>query len=216
MTVAPYHQVNELGLREIVDAIVALGTLALACATFWLARLTKKVAEETHSLAVDAEKSSYRQIGVQTWLAFRSRFDSPEMIKARSDVAKKLQQPQGVPISLTQRVEFLNATSEIPEIIPNFFEDLGLAYKHNFVEREMARETFGYYGWRWNLILESYIAAARREHNGDRTIYCEFDRFAKAVSPANRDSLGRDEMNIHLEHFLRDESQLVPPPRLNY
>jgi hypothetical protein len=105
--------------KSTADKITAWATLALAVVTTVMACATCK-------LASDSKESSQRQIGVETWLDFEKRFDSTEMLRARKTLAKQLQSdPTSKDVVISERVM-------------DFFEDLGVAYRLGYVNKELA------------------------------------------------------------------------------
>lgn len=172
------------------DLLVGIATLALAIFTWRLARETKNVAEETKRLAQDAEASSYRQIGVQTWLEFTKRFDSEDMLHARAETAhimqriidpdynKAVSKAEFMPSMFEKLVAQTPAYDVVPEVVPDFFETVSTTLKLGFLDKKLARDTFGYYLWRWYLILENYIQWIRKEHGNDMSLYCDFQELA--------------------------------------
>lgn len=91
------------------EVIKFLVELSLAGFTGLLALFTWNLASETQKLAEDSQDSSFRQIGVQTWLAFRERFDSHEMREERTKLASRMR---------SYRPEIHKT---IAEAVPNFF-----------------------------------------------------------------------------------------------
>src|ERR1700678_65703 len=99
-----------------MDTTLALATVALAVATFWL--------------AIESKKASIRQIGVQTWLELKKQFDSAEFKKARVELAQLLL--RNPPYQ----------SGEVSEDVMNFFEDLGTLYRRGYIDEKLAESTF--------------------------------------------------------------------------
>jgi hypothetical protein len=157
---------------------LALVTVGLAIATFWLVS--------------ESRKSSFREIGVQTWLEFQKRFDSSEMVQARKRLALQLEKYDSA------------KTSRISETVLNFFEDMGNAYKNGYLNKNLADSSFSFYACRWWEAAKSYIDQARRRHGGDKTIFEDFE-FVVAQMRLSDEKIDDKE----LQNFLEDESRLV-------
>ena len=97
--------------KEFMETILAYATVALALVTVGLAVATFR-GEANH------ENPPIGKIGVQTWLDFQKRFDSPEMVQARKKLASQLE-------NYDPKKKF----PRISETVLNFFEDLGTTYK---------------------------------------------------------------------------------------
>jgi hypothetical protein len=170
-----------MGVKEILDIVVALSTFVLAIVTAFMAFATSKLASESR-------EASFRQIGVQTWLEFTRRFDSAEMVKARIELAK-----------LVERNEHTKS-----ETVLNFFEDLGTAYRLGYVDKKLAVETFGFYACRWWEAAKPYVEHERRRHNEDKTLFADFEKLAEALRLPNEVICDRE-----LKSFLTDEASLA-------
>jgi len=159
--------------------ILALATVALACGTFWL--------------AVEARQSSYRQIGVQTWLEFLKRFDSGDMRSERKGLAKQLKKYDP------------KKHDEISEVVLLLFEDVGIAYKLGCLSKELAYESFGFYLSRWWSAAKPYVDEERRRHGDDKTLFENFERIA-VLMRLDRETIDEPEV----QRFLDDEIRLSP------
>jgi hypothetical protein len=172
-------------VKEIMDIVLAISTLALAVFTAIMARATFKLANE-------AREASFRQIGIQTWLEFQKRFDSPQMLKARKVLAGQFRaktHPKGERIS---------------ETVLNFFEDVGVTYDKGYLDKELADDSFSFYLCRWWAVLKSYVDEERRRHNEDATLFARFEKLAACMRLPDETIDDRE-----LELFLEDESKLV-------
>ena len=157
---------------------LALVTVGLAIATFWLVS--------------EARKSSFREIGVQTWLEFQKRFDSSEMIQARKRLASQLEKYDSA------------KTNRISETVLNFFEDMGNVYKNGYLNKDLADSSFSFYACRWWEAAKPYIDQERRRHGGDKTIFEDFE-FVVAQMRLPDEKIDDKE----LQNFLEDEGRLV-------
>jgi hypothetical protein len=173
----------------ILTGMLALFTGLLALATF----LSIRESRETSRKHIAAwEQNSLDQIGVKTWMEFLKRFDSPEMLKARKRLCKQLIGP-APPASL-----------HISDTLLNFFEDLGIAYKHGYVVEELAHSSFSIYVTHYWEATRQFTDAQRRRYGGDKTIGKDFEDLAKAMrGPGDK----IDENKLHT--FLADETTIT-------
>jgi hypothetical protein len=176
-----------MGVKEIMDSILALSTFALAVFTALMARATFKLASESR-------EASFRQIGIQTWLEFTKRFDSAETIRARVELAKRIR-------SYTPSE---NKHAKISETVLNFFEDLGTAYRLGYVDKKLASESFGFHACRWWEAAKTYVDHERRRHGEDKTLFADFEKLAGALRLPD-EVIHADELSL----FLTDEANLA-------
>ena len=108
---------------EAVELIMAIATTAMAIATFWL--------------VCESRRTSFRQIGVQTWLELEQRFDSVEMKRARKKLAQQLKSYSP------------NKHDKMSETVLNFFESVGIAYKSGYLDKNLAGSSFSFHACRW-------------------------------------------------------------------
>jgi hypothetical protein len=163
----------------------------LAYSTVVLAIVTTFMAFETWQLAKESRDASYRQIGVQTWLEFEKRFDAPEMVRARKKLALQL------------RASPAPKYDDIDERVPDFFEDVGIAYKSGYLDTNLANSSFSMFATRYYEAMRPFIDQERRLYGGDPTINDDFEALAKAM-------LGPGEKidEKQLDQFLQDEINL--------
>jgi hypothetical protein len=90
---------RRINISEFWTVVLALATVLLAGATFYL--------------ALEARQSSYRQIGVETWLQLQTRFDSEEMRNAKKELAEALD------------LDHPKKDEEVPNEVFDFFESVG-------------------------------------------------------------------------------------------
>jgi hypothetical protein len=151
-------------------------TLALCGATIWLVCETKRAAN--------------RQIQIQTWLEMMKRFDSREMKQARKTLAKKIK----------DQAEH----EEISETVIDFFEDVGTLLRHGHINRTLVRSSLGFYATRWWEAVQPYVLEERRNHDGDKTVFEDFETIGREIRLPDEkvDS-------AELKQFLDDEARLV-------
>lgn len=166
--------------------------MLLAYATVALAVFTAAMVYFTWKLASEARDASYREIGVQTWLEFVKRFDSPDMIRARKKLGKQL--TSNPPAKY----------GDVSDTVPNFFEDLGIAYKHGYIVKELADSSFSMYATRYWEAVKPYVDAERRQYGDDTSISRDFEDLAKAMREP-----GEKIDDKQLRQFLEDERDLV-------
>ena len=164
-----------------MDSLLVYSTLALAIFTAVMAWATWK-------LATESREASLRQIRIQTWLEFRKTFDSVELIRDRSILARILQP---------------NPNSRAPhrqvnEAVMNFFEDLAIVYFSGYIEQKLAKDTFGFYACRWWEAAKTYVDSERKLHNEDKTLFDGFEKLATAMRLPN-EIINADEMKLFLE-----------------
>jgi len=176
-----------IGVKQIMDSILALSTFALAVFTAIMARATFKLVSESR-------EASFRQIGIQTWLEFTKRFDSAEIFKARAELAKLIR-------SYTQTE---NKHAKISETVFNFFEDLGTAYRLGYVDKKLASESFGFHACRWWEASKTYVDHERRRHGEDKTLFADFEKIAGELRLPG-EVIHADELDL----FLTDEANLA-------
>lgn len=163
--------------------------LLLAYSTIALAVFTAVMAYFTYELAAESKEASFRQIGVQTWLEFEKRFDSADMSQARKKLATQL---KTIPPA---RYE------EISQQVPEFFEDLGTAYRLGYIDKKLADSSFSIYVTRYWEALRSDTQAERLRYGGDNSINQNFEYIAKVMLQP-----GEKIDQNQLQAFLTDES----------
>jgi Domain of unknown function (DUF4760) len=175
-----------------METILAIATCLLVVVTIFLAYYTSGVFLATLKLANESREASIRQIGVQTWLEFSKRFDSKELLKARDDLA------------LQVRIVPTHGKKLVSDILVSFFEDLGTVYRLGYIDEKLARDSFGYHVRRWWAVLEPYIEHERKIHNGNNTLFCDFEKLA-ATFNNGLDKITDEEIRT----FLQDEKELL-------
>lgn len=77
------------------------------------------------------------------------------------------------------------------------------------LNQELARDTFGFYLWRWYLVMKPYIDAERARQDNDESLYENFEDLAlKWAEVKGEITPERGERFIQL--FLEDEANLTP------
>jgi hypothetical protein len=130
-------------------ALVAV-TLLLVGVTWWMAckqiRLLRQQTDDAHA-----------NLCLQNHLTFTERFDSPTMQRDRKSLAE----------------HFLSSRPAISERVLDFFEDLGLFLRRDYLDEELVWSTFGFYAVRWWAVCKGYIVEERRSQN-DSTLFTDF------------------------------------------
>jgi hypothetical protein len=141
-------------LLAIFTGVLAIFTAALVAASF----LTIS----------EARRASSEQLGVQAWLHVDPKFDSNELKLARKHLAEQLD-----PYVPAKR-------AEVDDDVLNFFEAIGVLYKRNLLNKELAESSFSYWAVGYWEAAKVYIADERRAEH-DESIYGDFEAFAKAM-----------------------------------
>jgi hypothetical protein len=165
------------------QVIVAAGTWALVAGTFWLVKGQLSVAKE--------------QRQIQLYLELRKEFDGP-LISQRKLLAQAL---------LVSR-----PYEEINERVLDFFEDMGMLVRRNYVDREMIWDTFSYYATRWWSACKDYIAHERAE-KGDNTLFADFEKLVERIynDEMTKRQKTRTELEpsaLEIKRFLENETRV--------
>jgi hypothetical protein len=153
-------------------------TLALVGVTLWLVIETKGAAK--------------RQLQVQTWLVMAKRFDSEEMKRARKTLAKAIQTYSA------------DKHGKISETVMDFFEDVGMLWKHDHIDKKLVVESIGFYASRWWAAVQPYVYNERRRHKDDETIFADLEFLAKKTR------LPHEQIDdAELKQFLEDEGRIA-------
>jgi uncharacterized protein DUF4760 len=137
--------------------------------TSWLAIVTFLMVVATGWLAIEARLASWRQIGVQTWLALESRFDTEHFTMARRKLA--LLMPYN-----SSKYE------EVSDDVLNFFESVGTLFNEGYIDTNLADSSFSYYAVGWWQATQGYVSEMRGR-NGDPSLYKEFEKYVDNVRP---------------------------------
>ncbi len=160
-----------------MDIAIVVGTWALVVATWALVFVTYRLAKEQLSQADRFTKqqlslvegqllTSKAQLKLQLYLELRREFDS-SLLSARKLLADQL---------LNDKPH-----DEINEPLMNFFEDIGMLVRRDYVDREIIWDTFSYYATRWWSACKDYIAKERADKKGDDTLFRDFESLVEAI-----------------------------------
>jgi hypothetical protein len=161
---------------EHVTVVLAIFTAASAVGTFWL--------------AWESKQSSYRQIGVQTWLTLEARFDSQEMMQARKKFAQQL------------KTYAVTKHDKISENVLNFLESVGIAYKEGYLNRKLADSSFSYYAVRYWEASKAYIDREQKIHGEDTTLFEDFKDMATLMRSPD-EKIDAEEIELFLVAEIR-------------
>jgi hypothetical protein len=174
--------------------VLAVATWALAGVTWWLARRQLSLAKEQleGQLSIAKEQRQF-----QLFIELRKQFDD-SLIPARKLLATQL----------------LNAVPHdvINETVIDFFEDMGMLIRREFLDGEMVWDTFSYYARMWRNACRDYIAKVRTDH-ADDTLFTDFDNLAEWIceEEAKRRHKSRAELEpsaSDVKRFLQEEAGL--------
>jgi hypothetical protein len=166
-------------LKDMFDGLTAFGTIALAF-------VTAVVAAATCWLAWQAREA----IRVQVWLELLKRFDSDEIIQARRRLARQIGK-------YTPEMH-----AAISEQVMNFFEDVGDAYERNFIQKDLAYDSFSFHLCRWWEASKAYVTEERKRHPNTAEVFTSFEKLAAIMK--RTDVIDAAEM----QRFLSDESRV--------
>jgi hypothetical protein len=168
-----------------VGISVAVGTWAVAGFTWWLVKGQLSIAKE--------------QRKIQLFLELRKDFDG-SLLRERQLLARQL----------------LNSTphDEINETVLNFFEDMGMLLRRDFLDREMIWDTFSYYARMWWSACRDYIAKEREDVGGDETLFTDFDYLVNCIAEDDAKKRGKSRTELEpstsaIKRFLETEARLV-------
>jgi hypothetical protein len=188
-------------LRFIWHIFVPFCELLVAAFTGWLAYATVRLAKDTRIASANQiaehQQSTLKQIGVNCWLEFTRRFDSEDMIKARSKLAKAIKLTPHKPAAYGQS----------SELVLNFFEDLAIVYQEGFIDKTLANNSFSYYVCRWWEATKDYVEYERKKQGGNNTL---FDKFKWLANELKKDHAFPTAAQI--PDFIYDESILDSSP----
>jgi hypothetical protein len=168
-----------------MELFLVLGTWALVFVTFW-------VAYKQVSLLRQQTDDAHANICLQNHLTFTARFDSPEMLRGRKELAE----------------HFLSShPPEIQEKVLELFEDLGLFLRRGYLDEELAWNTFGFYAVRWWAICKGYTLEERKRQN-DPTLFTDFEDLAKRFLARDSKAGLTEATPSDIKNFLKDERNL--------
>ena len=143
-------------------ALVA-GTWALVAVTYWLAKeqlsQVTRLTEQQISVVEGQLSTAKAQLQIQLYLEFRREFDG-SLLSERKCLSNQL----------------LRAKShdEIKEPVMNFFQDMGMLLRRDYLDRAIIYATFGYCAKRWWSACKDYIEKERAD-KGDDTLFGDFE-----------------------------------------
>ena len=168
-----------------MELSLVLGTWALVLVTLWMAR--KQI-----SLLRQQTDDAHANISLQIHLKFTARFDTPEMLRDRKELAE----------------HFLSGRSpEVQERVLDFFEDMGLFLRRGHLDEELAWSTFGFYAVRWWAICKGYILKERKRQS-DTTLFIDFEDLTKRFMARDSKANLTEATPSDIENFLKDERDL--------
>jgi hypothetical protein len=192
-----------MSVSDWINVAVAVGTLLLAWAAFVQIRDSRKNAgqslQESRRISdqqvAESQRASREQLGIETWLHFQERFDTPEIMGARHILAFSM--PEYLRLAALHA-----ATPVIQEDVLNFFDDLGILLNEGFINQRLSESSFSYYANRWWEIVKPYVENERRIKE-DPTLFDGFEHLREAfrhLDPTISDA--------QLRAFLEDERTL--------
>ena len=174
--------------------VLAVATWALASVTWWLARRQLSLAKEQ----LEGQLSIARgQREIELYLALRKDFDGP-LIVARKIVAQQF---------------LANAAhDEIKETVLDFFEDMGMLIRRDYLDRDMVWGTFSYYARMWWSSCKEYIEAERARLN-DSSFFTDFEYLVEWIGKEDVKRLQKSRAALEpslsdIKGFLDDEAKL--------
>jgi hypothetical protein len=177
----------------LVQIMIAVGTWALALITWWLVRRQLSTAKE--------------QLKVQLYLEVRKEIDGGRLTSSRKRLAQQLLQDP--------------SRHDVQEDVMNFFEDMGMLFRRDYLDREMIWDTFGYYARMWWSACRNYIADERARHSRDETFFSDFEFLVERICEDDANRLKKARANLEpsqsdIKAFLDGEAQLhVDPPAIS-
>ena len=149
-------------ISAVMESVV-VGTWALVVVTLvsviviW--RLGQRQIEGQLSVARE-------QLRVQFHLELRKQFDGPLLHE------RKL---------LAQQLKAGAANDEINERVLDFFEDLGMLVRCNYIDREMVWDTFGHFAKMWWSACREYIAREQSYMGSDPFFFGNFKYLVEQI-----------------------------------
>jgi hypothetical protein len=145
-------------------------------------------------------KTTKRLNSVQVLMTYETKFDSKEMLAARSKFANQL----------------LNEAphQEIQEDVLNFFESIGLLLRLKVLDKEMVWCNFSYYAIYWEHVCKDYINEERKLKDDDPTLFEEFRNLSEEMYEIDMKKRKKDRQEItpskeKVLRFLTDEKGLI-------
>jgi len=166
---------------------VAVGTWAVAGFTWWLVKRQLSIARE--------------QRQIQLYLELRKEFDR-RLVDERKLLARQLLSGA--------------AHHEIKETVMNFFEDMGMLLRRDFLDSEMIWDTFSYYARMWWSACKEYLEKEREDVGGDEALFADFDYLVERISQEEARQTGKSRAQLEpsaseMRRFLEAEAALASP-----
>jgi ribosomal-protein-alanine N-acetyltransferase len=180
--------------------MIVLAESAIHSATFWTA--IAAIGTILTLLLIYKQIASARDVSAYQFLRSEDeRFESPEMVRKRSNLARVL---------ITHPDEF-EMIDECAEEVCDYFEALGLMLRKNITPKYFTWTMYYDYIAKYWSLLQGYVHWSRTER-GDRTYYCEFqylyDRMVKLQERIAKLKKFEPPTAEDLRPFLRSELQL--------
>lgn len=179
------------------ETLTAIASWALVAVTFWMARRQVQIGEKQVALALDLAKQQAdalrSELKARLQLQFADRFDSHTLIAARRELAQNYLHHQ--------------SHEEIQETVLDFFEDMGLFWRREYLDEELIWSTFGFYGVRWWAICKNYILQERKAQN-DLTLFDDFESLTQMFVSRDKAAGNVEADDADLKRFLEAELKL--------
>lgn len=186
------------------EALIALGTWALAIVTIVLAVITglmmRTQVRETTRIAKAQISGAREESKARLLLYYQDKYDSPGMVRHRGRLASQV-------FDLSKRTNY----RDILEPVPLFFESMGLLLREQHLDSTMVWNIFGNPAPLYWRAIKGFVAEERAE---DKEYWAEFeylvDEFYKIEmtrTGKNRAELEPDAKEVQM--FLRAEILLA-------
>jgi hypothetical protein len=138
------------------------------------------------------------ELRVAFYLDMRKQFDGPLLSERRL---------------LAQQLKAGALHNEINERVPDFFDDLGMLIRRDYIDHDMVWDTFSYCAKGWWTACKDYIATERANKGGDTTLFSDFGNLVESIYADEMKKRGRTRAELELstaevQDFLDDETRL--------
>jgi hypothetical protein len=182
--------------KEDVDLIFhgleALFAGMLVIVTGVLAVFTYRLVVATQDLFKETKEAAKTQLGVNTWIYFINRWDTPWMIKHRRFNAGKWMKHLGD-----------------SDPILDFFEQVGTVYAKDCIDRDLVYSSLSYDAEHWWFAVKDYVAKMREDFDDPKT-YEWFEKMVDAIHKAHPDDPPVTQKET--EKYMNDEAKNNEPP----
>jgi hypothetical protein len=127
------------------EQVTAGASAAVALLTLWLVTAQLKTAR--------------RQLQAEFYLKLRDRFDSAEFHRARKSTAALL----------------LNHRLPDEDTVFDFFEDMGMLLRREYLDQQMVCDTFSWYILGWWDAGQKYVVYERARNDNDTSLFQDFE-----------------------------------------